>query len=267
VGTLFVETSVRLPREAAARDAVVDRLWALTQDPVMHPRWDLRFSSITPTGHDDAGAQLFTYALALPHPRWPVRTVRGTGASTAGRRDASGRGASALRWTSADPLSPLGPGAGWWRYAPEGDAVRFVTGYDYAPGWGRLGRVLDPWLVRPLVGWATAWSFDRLRLWVEAGADPARSRDLAVARAGARLLAALAGAVLAARGPAGAVPGAVLLALARWAPLPDAVPSARRCRRRPADRRPPRPPSSLADLHEPAPLGASGEPLPVSPSW
>jgi hypothetical protein len=32
--------------------ADVDRIWALTQDVLLHPRWDLRFSSITPTGTD-----------------------------------------------------------------------------------------------------------------------------------------------------------------------------------------------------------------------
>jgi hypothetical protein len=30
-------------------DADMDRIWELTQDTNAHPRWDLRFSSITPT--------------------------------------------------------------------------------------------------------------------------------------------------------------------------------------------------------------------------
>ena len=30
-------------------------------------------------------------------------------------------------------------------------------------------------MFRPLIGWATAWSFDRLRLWLEDGVDPATS--------------------------------------------------------------------------------------------
>jgi hypothetical protein len=38
---------------------------------------------------------------------------------------------------------------------------------------GALGRAVDRLLFRPLMGWATAWSFDRLRLWVERGIDPA----------------------------------------------------------------------------------------------
>jgi uncharacterized membrane protein YphA (DoxX/SURF4 family) len=40
-------------------------------------------------------------------------------------------------------------------------------------------------MFRPLFGWATAWSFDRLRLWLEDGVAPERSRDQAVAHASA----------------------------------------------------------------------------------
>ena len=39
-------------------------------------------------------------------------------------------------------------------------SVLFATGYDYAPGWG---RALDAVLMRRIIGWMTAWSFDRLR--------------------------------------------------------------------------------------------------------
>jgi hypothetical protein len=47
--------------------------------------------------------------------------------------------------------------------------VRFSTGYDYTPGWGTL---LDRLMMRPVVGWMTAWSFDRLRIWAETGVEP-----------------------------------------------------------------------------------------------
>ncbi|MEJ5913310.1 hypothetical protein [Pseudokineococcus sp. 1T1Z-3] len=236
---------------------VVDRLWTLTQDPVQHARWDLRFSSIAPvalaTGApaqpDDAGTgagpattQRFTYLLELPHPRLPLLRVSGEGASTSARRDASGRGTSALRWTVAGALSPLGPGAGWWRYVPQHGRVLFRTGYDYAPGWGRVGPLLDPWLVRPLVGWATAWSFDRLRLWVERDLDPAVARDRSLALLLARVVLTLGGAGAALRGRPLLGVAVALLALA--APPPAAVPAARRCRRRPRGRH--EPPSSPA---------------------
>jgi DoxX-like family len=35
-----------------------------------------------------------------------------------------------------------------------------------------LGHLFDIALCRPLMGWATAWSFDRLRLWIEAEIVP-----------------------------------------------------------------------------------------------
>lgn len=215
-----------------------DRLWHLTQDTDHHPRWDLRFSSITPDDHDDDGHQRFTYALALPHPRLPLLTVRGTGTSTAERRGDDGAGTSAIRFTAgdapADRLSPLASGAGFWRYAPQPDGrTRFTTGYDYRPGWGRLGAALDPWLTRPLVGWATAWSFDRLRLWAERGQAPERSRDLALAWTAARVVVVLVTvAAVRRRRPLLAATAGSLLA----APTPAAVPSALRCGRRPTSR-------------------------------
>ena len=33
----------------------LETLWRLTQEPAEHPRWDLRFSSITPTTALDSG--------------------------------------------------------------------------------------------------------------------------------------------------------------------------------------------------------------------
>jgi hypothetical protein len=34
------------------------------------------------------------------------------------------------------------------------------------------GAVFDRFVFRPMIGWATAWSFDRLRLWVEEHVHP-----------------------------------------------------------------------------------------------
>lgn len=51
---------------------------------------------------------------------------------------------------------------------PTPDGVRFITGYDYAPGFGRVADLV----IRPLVRWMTAWSFDRLRIWAETGTEP-----------------------------------------------------------------------------------------------
>lgn len=74
-----------------------------------------------------------------------------------------------VRFSTTDRLSPIRSGRGYWRYIPTPDDVRFITGYDYEPGWGPLDVI-----VRPLLGWATAWSFDRLRIWLEGGPQPER---------------------------------------------------------------------------------------------
>lgn len=146
-------------------DAPIERIWALTQDPVSHPRWDVRFSRIDPAGETAEGAARFVYERSTP-----FATITGTGVSLGERTRADGTRTSALRFTTADRLSPLREGRGYWRYIPLADGrVRFVTGYDYAPNWGLLDAA-----VRPLLGWATAWSFDRLRIWAETGTPPER---------------------------------------------------------------------------------------------
>lgn len=146
-------------------DAPIERIWELTQDTDLHPRWDLRFSRITPRDTDAAGTRSFTYERSTP-----FRTVRGTGVSLGERRRPDGTRTSALRFSTRDRLSPIRGGRGYWRYVPLPDGrVRFVTGYDYDPGWGPADI-----LVRPLIGWATAWSFDRLRIWAERDEPPER---------------------------------------------------------------------------------------------
>lgn len=149
--------------------APLERVWELTQDPAQHARWDGRFSAIHPTAVRDNGAQEFRYELGLG-----VHTIRGTGVSLGEKRAAAGTRTSALLFTTEDPLSPLGTGRGYWRYIPEGGGVRFITGYDYEPGWGWLGRIADPLVTRRFVWWLTAWSFDRLRIWAEDGTEPER---------------------------------------------------------------------------------------------
>ncbi|MEX1078094.1 MAG: SRPBCC family protein [Homoserinimonas sp.] len=144
--------------------ADLDTVWELTQNPELHTRWDARFSRIAPTDLLPGGGYRFAYER-----RMPFHTIRGTGTSLGERSRPDGSRTSALRFSTGDRLSPLGDGRGYWRYLPIDGGTRFITGFDYHPGWGTL---LDVWIVRPLVGWLTAWSFDRLRLWAETGAEP-----------------------------------------------------------------------------------------------
>lgn len=155
---MYVETLVRAP---------IERVWELTQDPALHSRWDLRFTRITPLdGALESGGYRFRYERRIP-----LHTIVGTGTSLGEREAANGTRTSALRFDTDDRLSPLGAGRGYWRYTPVEGGTLFVTGFDYAPGWGAL---VDRLVMRRIVGWMTAWSFDRLRIWAETGDEPER---------------------------------------------------------------------------------------------
>jgi LPXTG-motif cell wall-anchored protein len=143
----------------------MDRLWKLTQDPALHQRWDLRFSTIRYLPKLDEGApQQFLYETRIGF----GLAIVGAGESTGTRSGMTGERTSALRFWSDDAKSLVLTGAGYWKYIPEDDGrIRFFTWYDYQTRFGVLGRWFDAVLFRPMMGWATAWSFDRLRLWIE----------------------------------------------------------------------------------------------------
>lgn len=215
---LYVEARIR---------AGIDDVWDRSQVPDQHQRWDLRFSEIDYLPCAPGEPQRFRYATRV----LPLLAVDGTGVSAGERNRPDGTRTSALRFSSAHPLSLIEEGRGYWRYVPDGDALRFLTGYDYRPRWGRFGRVVDRLLFRPLMGWATAWSFDRLRLWCERGITPERSLRHALAEVCVRSAAVVATAAAVAPATALAVAGAALL----LPPLPG-TPAARRCLRRPPER-------------------------------
>lgn len=203
--------------------ADLDDLWDRTQDPAQHRRWDLRFSHIDYLARAQGEPQRFRYGVRL----LPGLLISGTGVSAGERWRPDGTRTSALRFASPHPLSFIAQGRGYWRYVPEGDGIRFLTGYDYESRWGRPGRLADRLVFRPFMGWATAWSFDRLRLWCERGTTPERSLWRGLAEAAARSAAVAAASTAS---PLLAVP-AVIAALC-LPPLPG-TPSARRCLRRP----------------------------------
>jgi hypothetical protein len=146
----------------------MERLWDLTQTPGLHQQWDLRFTDIHYLPRPDPNEpQRFRYATRIGF----GVGIRGEG-ETAGSHEKDGQRSSALRFWSDDPKSLIHVGSGYWRYTPREGGVRFVTGYDYDVRFGLLGRIFDRLLFRPLIGWATAWSFDRLRLWLERDIPP-----------------------------------------------------------------------------------------------
>lgn len=164
-------------------DSSVDEIWRLTQTPELHQLWDLRFTGIEylPKNSDDE-PQKFRYSTRIGF----GLNIHGDGESTGTRGDAAGQRTSALKFWSADPKSLIQEGSGYWQYIPSGSNLRFLTWYDYRTRFGPLGRIIDRILFRPLLGWGTAWSFDRLRLWSERGIPPQVSMRMAMIHACAR---------------------------------------------------------------------------------
>lgn len=161
---IYVETTVA---------GAIDDIWARTQVPDQHRRWDVRFSRIDYLAAVPGQPQRFTYATAVV----PGVEITGWGETLGERHRPDGTAYSGLKFGSDHPLSLVAEGAGYWRYVPTSAGVRFLTRFDYRPRGGPAGRLLDRVVFRPLFGWATAWSFDRLRLWVERGIEPERSRN------------------------------------------------------------------------------------------
>jgi uncharacterized membrane protein len=172
--SLYVEILIRAP---------LDEIWRYTQTPDIHERWDLRFSTIEYLPREsESEPQRFLYATKIGF----GKRIEGGGEST-GSHEAGGARTSALKFWSHDPLSLIREGSGYWKYVPTDNGVRFLTRYDYRTRFGPIGRAFDRVVFRPLMWWATAWSFDRLRLWLEEGAAPERARRAAVAYAVSRV--------------------------------------------------------------------------------
>jgi hypothetical protein len=166
--SIYVEIRIR---------GAMDELWRLTQTPGLHVGWDLRFTDIAYIPRlDETEPQRFLYETRIGF----GLAVYGQG-ETVGQHDgADGERSSALKFWSDDPRSLIRDGAGYWRYIPTEDGILFLTAYDYRVRYGIIGRVFDALVFRPLIGWATAWSFDRLRLWIEKGINPTLSLRLSL---------------------------------------------------------------------------------------
>ena len=171
---LTAETLIKSDRET---------VWRLSQTPLLHARWDLRFTDIEYLPRESAAEpQRFRYATRIGF----GLAVKGWG-ETIGDPE---RSTSALRFGSTDAKSIIREGTGSWTYSEQAGTVRFSTVYDYTIRHGWFGRVLDL-LFRPLMIWATRWSFDRLRIWIEDGVQPETSFRLWLLKVVARCALAL----------------------------------------------------------------------------
>lgn len=145
-------------------DATIEELWEHTQLPQLHNQWDLRFSKIQylPMSSESEG-QKFLYETRIGF----GLKISGTGETSNTFDYQKAERLSTLSFASDRPISLIRHGGGYWRYKENGDKLTFITLYDYKTRYGFAGRMLDRFVFRPLFGYATAWSFDRLRIWLE----------------------------------------------------------------------------------------------------
>ena len=162
-------------------EAPLEAVWDRTQQPDPHARWDLRFSRIEylPRSSVDE-PQRFLYATRIG---FGLR-ICGEGAFVVTKQGTDGSRTTVLRFWCDDRRSLVRSGCGYWRYIPNEGGITFLTRFDYETRFGLAGALLDRVVFRPLVGWATAWSFDRLRLWLERQVEPETSRRRLLPRAG-----------------------------------------------------------------------------------
>lgn len=156
---IYVEISIR---------AGIDKVWDASQKPDMHEQWDLRFSSITYLPKVDEKPQEFVYTRTVG----PFIQVEGWGQSVGSSLKEDGTRSSSLHFGTDQWISPIREGRGYWKYEPQEDSVKFLTQYDYDVNFGKTGEIVDKAIFRPIIGWATALSFDVLKRWLEQGEAP-----------------------------------------------------------------------------------------------
>ncbi len=137
--------------------ADMDAVWRHTQDPALHTRWDVRFSTLRYLPRADRSQpQRFEFTTPIG--------ITGKGEITATCSDANGVRTVSERfdcgWLTRD---------GWahWQYVPTAHGVRLLTRFDFVTGPAIASQV-----VKLPLAYLTAWSFDRLRIWLEQGIPP-----------------------------------------------------------------------------------------------
>lgn len=158
--SLYIETKIKCD---------IDTLWIYTQDPAIHQKWDLRFTEIKYLPKEKpADPQKFLYSTKIG---FGIK-VNGIGESVATKIKENGERTSVLKFSSDSKLSIIKQGSGYWKYIPESDGIKFFTGYDYETRWGTFGKMVDKFIFRRIMIWATALSFDCLKNWIEKGLHP-----------------------------------------------------------------------------------------------
>ncbi|WP_242254883.1 DoxX-like family protein [Bacillus cereus group sp. BfR-BA-01379] len=153
---------------SAEMNTTMEKLWEYTQKPDIHTEWDARFTEISYLEKTEGEPQKFLYKTKIGF----GLEIAGEGESIGEIRKETGERISSLKFWTDNQLSLIQIGCGYWKYTPCKEHIHFETQYDYNTRFGRIGNVIDIYMFRPLLGWATAWSFDALKLWLEKGLHP-----------------------------------------------------------------------------------------------
>ncbi|PFJ24078.1 hypothetical protein COI92_25850 [Bacillus anthracis] len=153
---------------SAEMNTTMEKLWEYTQEPHIHTEWDARFTEISYLEKKEGEPQKFLYKTKIGF----GLEIAGEGESIGEIRKETGERISSLKFWTENQLSLIQIGRGYWKYTPCKEHIHFETQYDYDTRFGRIGNVIDFYMFRPLLGWATAWSFDALKLWLEKGLHP-----------------------------------------------------------------------------------------------
>ncbi|MDM5188068.1 DoxX-like family protein [Bacillus sp. DX4.1] len=146
----------------------MDELWKYTQDPKLHTEWDARFTDISYLEKKEGELQRFLYKTKIGF----GLEIAGEGESIGELQKETGERISSLKFWTDSKLSLIQVGRGYWKYTPNGKNISFETQYDYDTRFGSIGKFIDLYIFRSLLGAATAWSFDALKLWLEKGFHP-----------------------------------------------------------------------------------------------
>ena len=153
---------------SAEMNTTMEKLWEYTQEPDIHTEWDARFTEISYLEKKEGEPQKCLYKTKIGF----GLEIAGEGESIGEIRKETGERISSLKFWTDSKLSLIQIGRGYWKYTPTEEHIHFETQYDYDTRFGRIGSVIDSYMFRPLLGWATAWSFDALKLWLEKGLHP-----------------------------------------------------------------------------------------------
>jgi uncharacterized protein YndB with AHSA1/START domain len=138
--------------------APVEEVWRRTQEPDLHLKWDIRFTTIRYLEElDERGFKKMDYRTRIG---FGVE-IYGTGSYLQNKPPHH----STFEFGSGDWKSLITLGKGIWLYEPHPEGTYFKTVYDYDTRYGALGRLFDRLLFRRVMQLATEWGFETLRRW------------------------------------------------------------------------------------------------------